>query len=331
MNIYIVSSPLQLFHVFLLLKKNFKEKNIVFTENLIFESFMGCKVVNIPDTRGNFKNYDNVYVNIKKFLSEEVNLYVSDPFWPFNNYVITRLNKDKLVKNLYYYDEGLVLYWLNKLSCMRWLREIYRYIYFSLKIKYFTRVRRFPFNYPKNSNIISFRPDLLVENKNIIVSKVNHNDLVEYLNHQNYSQEFNNKKKCLIFLAQPYYRIFGNKIYREMCNKVDEIASNFGYEDVFIKMHPSENIADYNTHYKKYKILNGRNREIPFECLSAIIPDNYSIISFNTSSFIFLKNFGFKGEMYSVGLDIIAKNSKSDNGFYKFQKSLFTTSGVKIC
>ena len=99
----------------------------------------------------------------------------------------------------------------------------------------------------------------------------------------------------------------------------------------FIKLHPSENIDDFNKYYKSFNFILVDIGNNPMETILNTLPTNIILMSNNSSTLIFANKLGFKGEVYSFGLDwIYSQYSSIWTDIFNTQAPIFIKAGVKL-
>jgi hypothetical protein len=117
-----------------------------------------------------------------------------------------------------------------------------------------------------------------------------------------------------------------------MCLKALESRLNaMGFDNLFIKLHPTESESDYLKYYKKYnfKLLFSDANE-PIEAYADVLGKHVDIVGFNSSALLNLKKFGFQGRVTSFGLDYIGSLAKHDPHLLKIQKKIFQSQNVNF-
>lgn len=336
-NIFLISSPLQALTVFILLNNNevLKNNSIVFVEEGLAEFPNNlCVVEKISSSRNNKKIIRNNCEEIINKTEGHFNLWISDIFWPMNNaFYSYAINSKKLI-SINFFDEGMVLYWYQKISNNRYIRELLKSTILKFYLGAYTFISKRPFIGLKKVNLIyAYHPDLL-KRKNILNIEVKNLDLISYRFQNNIKIkqlifELDRVNRPVIFLTGPYYRLTSEASFHMCLNALELRLNELGYNKLFIKLHPTESESDYLKYYKKYnfKLLFSDANE-PIEAYADVLGKHVDIIGFNSSALLNLKKFGFQGRVISFGLDYISSLSKYDSHLLEIQRKIFESKNV---
>ena len=337
-NIVIISSPLQALIVSQIINQNKsvflgKNKTIIFCEskykiNLPFK----IEIIYIPDNR-NYSNLRRSISIIKANIKSKCNLWVSEILYPVNNAIYTYLKKNSFLNKINFFDEGLVTYYLQKIPFMYLVREIIKifYIGFKYNVRLTIPNKNLFSGNDLNGSVYSICPELFPEPlKNSKKVIFNINDLGAPSRFNKLFKGLSNEKS-LLFLSQPHHRISKKKEFYLLMNAMCKSINSLGVTKCFIKLHPSESIEDFNKYYKKFNFIPIDTSNYPTEIILNNLPKNIILMSNNSSTLIFANKFGFKGEIYSFGLDWIeSQYSVLWIDIFKSQAPIFIKAGVKL-
>ncbi len=335
-NIFLVSSALQSISVFLLLKRDAKlmDSSIIFLEQgtTLFPGDFR-KVVQIESTRGNRKVIRKNFEKIKIYADDMIILWVSDLFWPMNNYIYTSLIKSKKILSINFFDEGMVLYWRKNIGLIRFLREVLKSILLKLELGSYSFLPTSPFfGVKRMGKVYAYHQDLL-KHENVEEINIGPSDLKEYryalhITDLHIPKENFNGGTAL-FLAGPYYRLGSKSEFAVLLRKLVSYLNYCGFRNLIVKLHPTESRQDYFDYYQchGFKLINCENN-IPIEAYADLMDDIDCVVGFNSSALLNLRKFGFNGKLISYGLDYISSLAKFDTNLITTQKKFFGAKGV---
>jgi hypothetical protein len=343
-NIVLISSPLQALVFWLILNSDIVKDNnffYVYLEgNLEFPSKNNCIIHNVHDTRGVGQKYINC--NLDLIVSTDaVKLWISDPFWPMNNAIYTKLKIQNKLLTVNYFDEGLVLYWQWNTNIYRLFREYSKSIYLKIwcDINY-TQLGFKPFiSLSPAEMVFAIHPNLLnieISTQKIDVDEYYTNQFTRYVERRCMVNQANNnihsiQGNSLFFLSQPYYRISSTKAYLDLLLGLRKYIYNNQFSEIFIKLHPSESEDDFNMFYRDMGFQLIKNpHNIPIESYMSILPRETTLLSFNSSALLNSRVFGFRGQVVSYGLDWISQHYKYDKNLLRLQTNIFNRNNIDI-
>ena len=331
-NLILISSPLQAVVFKSILKRYpdfFNDKNtIIFLEGDYRINFSVGRIFFIKNSKSNVSNLKADFTIVSKYLNKKTNLWISEIFYPLNNAIYKKLLSLKQLNRLHIFDEGMVLYWQNNLNFFSLFRENLKFFILTLiTFINFSYISRKPF-FLKNIYIIyAINPHILPASK--YLRKIHIDLSIEDYFDCLYIEKLP-KKNSIIILSQPHYRITTDSFFNELIQGLFNFISEQGINDIFIKMHPSETAFEFNKYYKKYNCRIILEKQVyPIESYFAYLNPSNAIISVNSSALINAYESGFGGNIYSYGLDWLAKQYRYRN-LYKIQKEIFLKSHVKV-
>ncbi|WP_114661848.1 polysialyltransferase family glycosyltransferase [Polynucleobacter necessarius] len=337
-NIFLVSSALQSITIFLLLKRDpqLKNSSIIFFENetaLIPRSFKN--VIMIESTRGNRKAIKNNFKKIENYVDGKPVLWVSDLFWPMNNFTYTSLLKSNKLSSINFFDEGMVLYWRKNIGLIRFLREALKSLTLKIALGCYSFLPTKPFfGIKKLGKIYAYHKDLL-KHEGVQEINIESNDLEEFRNALdiNYSHLSKTKidGKCTLFLAGPYYRLSSASEFAVLLRKLVSYLNYCGFHNLIVKLHPTESKQDYFNYYQchGFKLMDCVN-SFPIEAYADLMGDIDCVVGFNSSALLNLKKFGYEGRLLSFGLDYVSNLAKFDVDLTAKQTRIFGAKGVEF-
>lgn len=320
--IFLISSPLQALACWLIIKDNsfLKKSNvIVFTEGYYtLPDAANVKKIELKNTRKNKKNVkDNIEI-ISSSIHGKCELWVSELLWPMNNAAYSNLKANNRIKSLNFFDEGVVMYFNITHTTYQYARELLKSFILKFYFKHYTFPSRKMFSESeKNGRVASFNPELIDNYKNIEKIYIKQNIINEFAenfiknNHKKEIEIINNSKEPVLILAQPFYRVMQSSKFEEILIKLKNYLNSRDVSDIFIKLHPSESLKDYKSHYHHlgFKLVFSDLQSTPAEILLSKLNRNVKVASFGSSAFINAKKFGFCGEMIVYGFDQIVLNT----------------------
>lgn len=342
-NLIFVSSPLQALIVWLLLNSDSSLKRgevVVFLEGeFSLPSIHGVKHVNIKNTRGH--NYINIPYNLDVLFAQNhsiCQLWISDLLWPMNNAAYSALLKTGKLHRVNFYDEGMVLYWMERMSVLRYVREILKFAILRCKTGLsFTRPSISPFYGNRNNGkVFALHPELLdcsnlAQSLRVDLDAINRFDtLIDSNITTHHLSQVDLNTPAALLLSQPYYRLTTHKKFRSLLFNCTNFLRSIGYDELYVKLHPSEDDIVFREFYDPlgYKKT--------FECVSSpveaklhALSKKTALVSFNSSALLNAKAFGYQGRVISYGLDWIADQYRFQSIMSK-QKTLFYRAGIEI-
>ncbi len=335
-NIFLVSSALQSITVFILFKRDaqLRDNSIVFLEEgtALFPQNYG-KVVVILSTRNNRKAIQINFEKINKFISGNTVLWVSDLFWPMNNFLYTRLLRSENLLRINFFDEGMVLYWRERVGLARFTREALKSAVLKVQLGDYSYLSRSPFfGAKKLGETHAYHKDLLTH-ESVKEIGVEPKDLEEYraaIGIENLNipaSDFSGG--VALFLAGPYYRLSSKSEFSDLLSKLVAYLNECGLYNQIIKLHPTESNQDYLDHYRchGFKLIDCVS-SIPVEAYADLMGNIDCIVGFNSSALLNLRKFSFKGNLVSFGLDYMANLAKFDSDLTATQKKIFGAKDV---
>ena len=335
-NIFLVSSALQSITVFLLLKRyaQLRDNSIVFLEEgtALFPQNYG-KVVVILSTRNNRKFIKRNFEEINKYISGNTVLWVSDLFWPMNNFLYSRLLRSENLLQINFFDEGMVLYWRERVGLVRFIREALKSTVLKVQLGDYSYLSTSPFfGAKKLGQTHAYHKDLLMH-ESVKEIGVESKDLEEFrtaIGIENLNipaSDFSGG--VALFLAGPYYRLSSHSEFSVLLKKLVSYLNECDLYNLVIKLHPTESNQDYldHYHYHGFKLIDCAS-SIPVEAYADLMGGIDCIVGFNSSALLNLRKFGFKGKLVSFGLDYMAKLAKFDSHLTATQKKIFGAKDV---
>ena len=339
-NIVLISSPLQAIAVSQIINQNKpffvgKNKTIIFCESKYNLSLPPkIEIIYIPNNR-NYSNLKRSLVVIKGNIKSKCNLWVSEILYPVNNAIYTYLKNNSFLNKINFFDEGMVTYYLQKIPFIYLVREIIKIIYIGFKYNVRLTIpsrNLFSGNY-LNGSVYAICPELFpepIKNAKPLIFNFNINNLGDPSRLNNLFNGLTNEKS-LLFLSQPHHRISKKKEFYLLMNAMSKSIDSLGVTRRFIKLHPSENIDDFNKYYKSFNFILVDIGNNPMETILNTLPTNIILMSNNSSTLIFANKLGFKGEVYSFGLDWIqSQYSGLWISIFKSQAPILIKAGVKL-
>jgi hypothetical protein len=308
--IFLISSPLQALACSLILKDdNFLKKSniIVFIEgDYKLPVIPGVSQIQLANTR---KNKKNVKHNLEMVISNidlKCELWISELLWPMNNAVYSNLIAINRIESVNFLDEGAVMYFNITHNTYPYARELLKSFILKFYFKYYTFPSRKMFSESEtNGRIAAFNPELIDNFKNIekihikkkIVDEFGDNFIKK--NHIKDINAINKSKEPVLFLAQPFYRVMKSGKFDNILIELKKYLNSRGVSDIYIKLHPSESLKDYEKHYHHlgFKLVFSDLQSIPAEIILSKLNENIKVASFGTSAFLNARKFGFYGEM----------------------------------
>jgi len=329
MAIFLVHTSLQALVCYLYIKNRiniYSKRTLVFLEGEIkMPPINGVSFIKIINTRGDKLAVKENIKLIQSYINFNCELWVSELIWQMNNALYSHLlSKDRL-KSINFFDEGSIMYLNTEHSWKFFLRQLLKSVILKLYYpKYSLIKRKMYFTNKKNGLVLAINPNLIEgSNHNIIELEYDKDMVSKFLSivEQKDAQYLNDifKDRIILFLSQPYYRIISEKKFNEFLEQVSRVIDNDQSGNLYIKLHPSEKLDVYEKYYKKFgfKILD-KCSSVPMEALLHLLTPDSVIVSSNSSLFFNARKFGFKGEIISVGLDLITKQVYySSDTYYK--------------
>lgn len=320
--IFLISSPLQALACWLIIKDNsfLKKSNIiVFTEGYYtLPDTANVKRIEVKNTRKNKKNIkDNIEI-ISSSIHGKCELWVSELLWPMNNAAYSNLKANNRIKSVNFFDEGVVMYFNTTHTTYQYARELLKSFILKFYFKHYTFPSRKMFSESeKNGRVASFNPELIDNFKNIEKICIKQNIINEFAenfikkNHKREIDRINKSKEPVLILAQPFYRVMQSSKFEEILIKLKNYLNSRDVSDIFIKLHPSESLKDYKSHYHHlgFKLVFSDLQSTPAEVLLSKLNRNVKVASLGTSAFINARKFGFCGEMIVYGFEQIVLNT----------------------
>tara|TARA_B100002019_G_scaffold126528_1_gene108985 strand:- start:11646 stop:12692 length:1047 start_codon:yes stop_codon:yes gene_type:complete len=342
-NFVLISSPLQALVFWIIYNSHSNLNEIKFTifieDGYMLPSHPNLKIIYIHSTRGN--KFDAIKKNIKLIDNEspnDITLWISDLLWPMNNACYSFLQNRRCLFKVNFFDEGMVMYWQEKLNLYRYLKEVLKFKVYEFKhsISFSNPKRMLFYDNHKNGDVYAIHPKLLKYKKRthqIIIEDAYVNsfrhELAGYVDFQD--SIYNQDSKNVLFLSQPFYRVTDLKNFKNVIYKLITLLKKSGYEKLYVKMHPSESISDFNNLYKELGFEMAFDSSIlPVEAYLSKLNSKSSLVSFNSSALLNAKEFGFKGDIISAGLDWVSSLYPAQKISLMKQKELFISSGVTV-
>ena len=320
--IFLISSPLQALACWLIINDDsFLKKSdiIVFTEGYYtLKDIPNVTQIKLKNTRKNKKNIkDNIEI-ITSSINGKCELWVSELLWPMNNAAYSNLKANNRIESMNFFDEGVVMYFNITHSIYQYARELIKSFILKFYFKNYTFPSRKMFSESeKNGKIAAFNPELIDNFKNIKKIYIKQNIINEFAenfikkNHKKEIDRINKSKEPVLILAQPFYRVMKSRKFEEILIKLKNYLNSRDVSDIFIKLHPSESLKDYKSHYNHlgFKLVFSDLQSTPAEVLLSKLNRNVKVASFGTSAFINARKFGFCGEMIIYGFEQIVLNT----------------------
>lgn len=344
MDIFLISSPLQALVVWILLDTELSLKNkevIVFLEgHYRLPPLPRVKFVYLENTRTISKNMLQHNLNsVLSHVNTSCNLWVSDLLWPMNNATYSALLYSKKLKLVNFFDEGMVLYWLEKMPYFRLLREHIKFDYFKNKYRaLFTPPKARPFYDNRlNGNVFALQPDLLTYDefiKPITINTACIRKFDEALDTGNSLETFLDniaESPSALLLGQPYYNITSKNKFQSLLENTTNYLHSIQCKNLFVKLHPSEGDQVFAQFYEPLGYRKALQcSQTPIEAKLHAIPEKTILISHNSSALLNAKCFGFRGRVISYGLNWISGQYYFQRRSFSKQHSLFNRSGVEV-
>ncbi|MDA9648905.1 alpha-2,8-polysialyltransferase family protein [Alphaproteobacteria bacterium] len=308
--IFLISSPLQALACWLIIKDNsfLKKSNIiVFTEGYYtLPNDSKFIQIELKNTRKNKKNIkDNIEIITSK-VHGKCELWVSELLWPMNNALYSNLKVNNRIESVNFFDEGVVMYFNITHTSYQYARELIKSFILKFYFKNYTFPSKRMFSESeKNGRIAIFNPELIDGFKNVEKISIKQKIVNQFTqcfiqkNHVKEIDSINKSKEPVLILSQPYYRVMKSSKFDEIFMELKKYLNSRGFRDVFIKLHPSESLKDYQSHYHHlgFKLVFSELQSTPAEILLSKLNRNVKVLSFGTSAFINARKFGFYGEM----------------------------------
>lgn len=343
-NLILISSPLQGLVVSLLLSSESSlkfGKVIIFLEGEgSFPSLPNVEVFYLQNTRGQGqKNICNNLDVVLKKIHSRCRLWVSDLLWPMNNATYSALLKFRMLHKVNFFDEGVVLYWMEKISVLRYFRENLKNAILEHRFGVdLTKVPMKPFyGNHRNGKVFALHPELLNYRRLISPIRVDKDVVIKFdsvidadIPPSGLSQVAVNKPAALL-LSQPHYRVTTDESFRRLVCRITNYLRAIGYDALYVKLHPSEGdnvFREYYGYLGYKKVFQGARA--PIEAKLHAISPNTALVSFNSSALLNAKKFGYDGRTISYGLDWVADQYPLQRLTVMKQKSLFIQAGVEI-
>lgn len=342
-NFVLISSPLQALVFWIIYNSDSNLNEINFTvfieDGYMLPSHPNLKIKYIHSTRGN--KFDAIKTNIgliENEISNDITLWVSDLLWPMNNACYSFLKNRRCLAKVNFFDEGMVMYWQEKLNLYRYLKEVLKFKVYQFKhsISFATPKRMLFYDNNKNGDVYAIHPRLLKYKKRthqIIIEDVHVNSFRHELagNINFHHSIYNQASKNVFFLSQPFYRVTDLKNFKSVIYRLTNLLKKSGYDNLYVKMHPSESISDFKNLYKDLGFEMVFDSSIlPIEAYLSKLNSKSSLVSFNSSALLNAREFGFKGDIISAGLDWVSSLYPAQRISLMKQEELFKSSGVTV-
>ena len=338
-NVFLVSSPLQAVVVDALLRGTEgpdRGDSVVFVEDERFVNvFEGVTCVPIGSTRLDGKRHiaDNLAA-IDRYLGDRATLWVSDILWPMNNALYTRLLRQDRLSEVNFFDEGIVLYWQDRLTRLNLLREWmkFRVLRYRLGVP-FTCPARDPFRgNRRNGKVYALHPELLAdagETRAVELDLAAVARLSEKL--EDGDDQAAIQEGSALVLSQPYYRITRDEKFAEAMAGFAAHLRSAGHRRLYVKLHPSEGPDLFDRHYRDLGFeIAFPGMKAPVETVLASLPGSCTLASFNSSALLNAAKFGFRGKTLSYGLNWVAAQYPLHRKLFDVNVSLFRRAGVEV-
>lgn len=341
-HVMLISSPLQAVVAAMLLAGECElnpSRTIVFIEDDgLAGLFDDVACVAIANTR--LAGRANISANlrlIESYLAGPVTLWVSDILWPMNNALYTALRATRRLEAVNFYDEGMVLYWQERLSRLSSIRQCLKFVLLRLRLgTRFTCPARAPFyDNDRNGHVYALHPELLSSTERVrpVVLDL---DRVESMGQRLDAQLGNSEwTRPLVggalVLSQPYYRVADPEKFLSVMHGLATELRRRGHDRLFIKLHPSEGIAQFDKNYRRLgfdAILSGL--KAPVETVLRSLPASCTLASFNSSALLNARKYGFKGNILSYGLDWVADQYPWDHTLFNLNKTMLEQVDVEM-
>ena len=314
-QIFLVSSPLQALVVFLIHSDgrftNSKSKPIIFLEGeLHFPACDTAEIIPIANTRWDRSSIPKVAIQLLEHVMEdEIDLWVSELLWPMNNHFYSLLKANKKLKSLNFFDEGLVLYYNHSHNKALYLREVFKSIFFKFKYGEYQIPNRDPFSgYQELRNVVAINPDVMDPNKFKSQLSIKEERLAEFFRQhplaKKLEKSISTAKGSSVLLAQPMYRVIGDKLFLDILTDLISYLTVNGHTDILVKLHPSEGLEEFHKYYQPLGLKTlPIGSELPFEIFLRYLSSDTTMISFGSSVLLNARKFGFRGRLVAFGLD----------------------------
>jgi hypothetical protein len=293
-----------------------------------------CETKKILPTRNKKRAINQNCKYILSFADQQTTLWLSELFWPMNNALYAYIRRAKKILGLNFFDEGMVLYWLEMMGKRRYMRELLKSIFLKFFLGNYFVLNKNPFLVPEdNSLIYAYHPEL-INSANKFEIKVDKGHLHKYrelsgisLDKHSLGNEIGDK--AALFLTGPYYRLSSKHAFDALLTSLVKRLTSLGYSKLYIKLHPTETMDDYKLYYEKHGFkLAFFGEHYPVEVYGDLLGNGLCLVGFNSSALLNLRKFGFRGVLLSFGLDYISSLAKFDSNLMCAQKMLFETQGV---
>lgn len=319
--VFLISSPLQALACWLILKKgNIVQSRevLIFLEGHYEIPVLPCvEIVKLKNTRREKKSInENIGIILSK-VDRKIDLWVSDLLWPMNNAAYSTLLANGLVKSVNFVDEGVVMYSNVMEARYYYIRELLKSIVFKFYFKNYSILPRKMYSIG-NGKIAVFNPHLVGDDlENIVEIPASQADIdvfsKYFIRERNFEEisTINGGDSSVLVLSQPYYRVMKSEYFNEILVGLKRYLEQIGSVDVYIKLHPSETLDDYNQYYRHlgFKLVFAGLRSSPVEIILSKLNKKVRVASFGTSAFVNGRKFGFGGDMIVYGLKKLVKQS----------------------
>jgi Alpha-2,8-polysialyltransferase (POLYST) len=344
LHVFLISSPLQAFVADLILTNDAsldRRRSVFFVEDARFADFFDdVMCIPIADTR--LAGQDKIAKNLAAILGHldgSVTLWVSDILWPMNNAVYTALMRQRQLQQVNFFDEGMVLYWQERLSLFSRLRERGKFAVLEhrLNTRFTTPAGRPFYDNRANGLVYALHPHLLSPEANVQPLRI---DLARVArlsvkletaaNQAHTSAEILAEGSALV-LSQPYYRVADAGEFKAMVTGLARLLRQRGHERLYLKLHPSEGTDLFDRFYRDdgFQIAFSGMKS-PVEAILQDLPDSCILASFNSSALFNARKFGFKGQILSYGLNWVAAQYPMQRNLARRNQSLFLQANLEV-
>ena len=313
----------------------------IFVENArfakLFQDF-SCTV--IDDTR--LVGRKNIPGNLKLVMAQigsHMTLWVSDILWPMNNAVYTAMWQGDKLEHVNFFDEGIVLYWQERLSLFSSIRERAKFVILALRlgVRFTTPAARPFYDNRKNGATYALHPELLSHTDNVIALDIDLARtvaLVKKMEAERTGKEksvINIAENAALVLSQPYYRVADADEFKHKIGGLARLLRERGHEQLFVKPHPSEGEDIFNRFYRDegFEIAYG-DLVSPVEGIVQHLRPSCTLASFNSSALLNARKFGFRGHILSYGLNWVAAQYPMQRNLQRLNHSLFLRGNLEV-
>lgn len=343
-NVFLISSPLQVFVADSILAKfdfeQLRATMIVVEDEAFCDAFPGLECISICSTR--LEGQKTIAHNLRAPLSNltgAVSLWVSDILWPMNNAIYTELLRSDMLHRVNFFDEGIVLYWQERLSLYSRLRERAKFIILSerLKVQFTAPAGRPFYDNRLNGEVYALHPKLLTPNEKVRPLEIDLGRVagltatLEDRTGAVADAELNLQAGSALVLSQPHYRIADGGKFKSLVGGLAQQLRQRGHDRLYVKLHPSEGIDLFDQFYRDYGFeVAFAGMKSPIEAILQNLPASCTLASYNSSALLNARKFGFKGQVLSYGSNWVAAQYPMQRRLGQITQSLFERAEIEV-